>query len=189
MHLDLLRYLVGDLRSDGLKIEVDPEKKTVVKDYLKEKGVGADDLLVGMHIGGRGRKRWEIGNFQKLADWITSVFPAKVIFLWGPEEREIIQKIFAKDKDQIVADLFSLPVLSALIQRCNLFISPDTGAMHLSVAVGTPTLALFLDSDPIKYGPQGKIHRVMEVTNEAVSVERVKNVVEEMVKSLSLVPT
>jgi len=198
MHLDLLRHLVGDFQSDGLKIEVDPNKKAVVEKYLKEKGVGADDFLVGMHIGGRGRKRWQVENFQKLANWITDSFRmnlhdesfgAKVIFIWGPEERKAIQKIHATGKDQIVSVLFDLPVLSALIERCNLFISPDTGAMHLSVAVGTPTLALFLDSDPIKFGPRGEIHRTLAASDGIISVETVKNVFQEMVRSQTLVKT
>lgn len=198
MHLDLLRHLVGDFQSDGLKIEVDPKKKAVVEGYLKGKGVGADDFLVGMHIGGRGRKRWQLGNFQKVADWITDSFRmnlqdesfgVKVIFIWGPEERKVVQKIGATGEGQIVSDLFDLPVLSALIERCNLFIAPDTGAMHLSVAVGTPTLALFLDSDPVKFGPKGKMHRTLAASDGIISVETVKNVFQEMVRSQTLVKT
>ncbi len=189
LHLDLLRHLVGDFQSDDLKIKVDPDKKAVVEEYLKEKEVGADDFLVGMHIGGRGRKRWGVDNFQKLADWITNSFGAKVIFIWGPGERKAIPKIGAKGKDQIVSSLFDLPVLSALIERCNLFISPDTGAMHLAVAVGTPTLALFLDSDPIKFGPKGEIHQTLAASDGIISVETVKNVFQEIVRSQTLVKT
>jgi ADP-heptose:LPS heptosyltransferase len=189
MHLDLLRHLVGDFQPDGIRAEVDPGEKALVKAYLKEKGVGADDLLVGMHIGGRGGKRWPAENFQKLAGWITDSFGAKVIFVWGPEERKTIEKIDARSKDQIVSELFDLPVLSALINRCNLFISPDTGAMHLSVAVGTPTLALFLDSDPVKFGPRGKVHRTLEARSGGISVDMVKTTFEEMVKSRTVIRT
>ena len=198
MHLDLLRHLVGDFQSNGLKIEVDPEKKAVVEKYLQEKGVGAGDFLVGMHIGGRLRKRWPVENFQKMADWITDsfrmnlqdeFFGAKVIFIWGPEEKKAIQNIHTERKDQIVSELFGLPVLTALIDRCNLFISPDTGAMHLAVATGTPTLALFLDSDPIKFGPKGKMHRTLLASGGIISVEAVKNAFQEMVKSCSMIQT
>jgi heptosyltransferase-3 len=183
MHLDLLRYLVGDFKSDGLKVEVDPDKKAVVEEYLEEKGIGANDFLVGMHIGGRGQKRWQVENYQQLADWVTDSFGGKVMFLWGPEEKKSVQKLRPNGKDQIISELFPLPVLSALIERCNLFISPDTGAMHLSVAVGTPTLALFLDSDAIKFGPRGEIHRIVQATNGSISVEMVKGVVQEMIET------
>jgi len=183
MHLDLLRYLVGDFKSDGLSIEVDPERKTEVEKYLGGNGIQTDDFLVGIHIGGRGRKRWEIENFQKVADWITSSSLAKVIFVWGPEEKKTITKIGSRVKGQVVSELFDLPTLSALIERCNLFISTDTGAMHLSVAVGTPTLALFLNSDEIKYGPQGMMHRMVKTDNGTISVDTVKKVFQEMIRS------
>ena len=189
MHLDLLRHLVGDFPSGGLKIEADPVKQTPMDKYLKENGVENGDFLVGMHIGGRLKKRWPVENFQELADWMTESLHAKVIFFWGPEEGKAIQRIKAKDGRQIISELFDLPSLSALIQRCNLFVSPDTGAMHLSVAVGTPTLALFLDSDPVKFGPQGKTHRTLEGINRRISVEEVKQAFEEMVKSQSLIET
>jgi ADP-heptose:LPS heptosyltransferase len=183
MHLDLLRHLVGDFQSNGLKIEVDKDKSKLVKGYLRERGIENGDLLVGMHIGGRGNKRWPIENFQNLADWMVDYLRAKVIFIWGPEERKIVQRISAKNKNQIISELLPLPVLSALIERCNLFVSPDTGAMHLSVAVGTPTLALFLDSDSVKFGPRGQSHQMLQAEEGKISVQRVKEVFQEMIKS------
>jgi ADP-heptose:LPS heptosyltransferase len=189
MHLDLLRHLVGDLSSDGLSVEVDPGQKATVGKYLRGKGVEGDDSLVGMHIGGRGRKRWQARNFQQLADWITESSGAKVIFVWGPEEKKEIGSFAGRGEDQILSDLFPLPALTALIDRCNLFISPDTGAMHLSVAVDTPTLALFLDSDHVKFGPKGERHRTLVAHNGAISVEAVKEAFDEMVKSVTELST
>jgi ADP-heptose:LPS heptosyltransferase len=188
MHLDLLRYLAGNLPSEELSVEIDPQRGVEIEKYLKEKGVDAGDFLVGMHIGGRGEKRWQAENFQRLADWITDSFDTKVIFLWGPEEKAIVKQIYPREK-QIISELFPLPTLSALIKRCNIVISPDTGAMHLSAAVGTPTLALFLNSDSIKYGPRGERHRIVQSTNEEISLESVKNVFQEMIHSQVLVKT
>jgi heptosyltransferase-2 len=196
MHLDLLRFLVGDFKTDDLKIEVDPENRVTVKKYLKEKGTLPDDFLIGINIGGRGKKRWDLENFTRLADWIVDDFDAKVIFIWGPEEKKIIIRMIRlrrkgmnlkNENKQILSDLFPLPVLAALIERCNLFISGDTGAMHLSAAVGTPTLALFLDSDPIKFGPRGEAHKIIYSSNGKISVETVKKATKEMIESKVLV--
>jgi ADP-heptose:LPS heptosyltransferase len=189
MHLDLLRHLVGDLSSDRLSVEVDPDQKAAMEKYLREKGVEVDDFLVGMHIGGRGKKRWQAQSFQQLADWITESSGAKVIFVWGPEERKEIGNFAGRGKDQIMSELFSLPALTALIERCDLFVSPDTGAMHLSAAVGTPTLALFLDSDHVKFCPQGGMHRTLVAHNGAISVEAAKKAFAEMVKSVTQLRT
>jgi heptosyltransferase-2/heptosyltransferase-3 len=192
MHLELLRFLVGDFEGSDLKIEVDPENRLSVKKYLKEKGILPDDFLIGINLGGRGKKRLDLDNFTRLADWLIDDFDAKVIFIWGPEEKKIIIRrirlrrkglTLKNENKQILSDLFPLPVLVALIKRCNLFISGDTGAMHLSTAVGTPTLALFLDSDPIKFGPRGKNHKIICSSNGKISVETVKKATKEMMES------
>ena len=51
----------------------------------------------------------------------------------------------------------------ALIEQCDLFISPDTGAMHLAVALDVPTTAIFLQDTWRRYGPQGMRHRIVRV--------------------------
>jgi heptosyltransferase-3 len=188
MHLDLLRFLVGDFVTDDLKIEVNSENRVSIKKYLKKKGILPDDFLIGINVGGRGEKRWDLKNFTRLADWLIDDFNAKVIFIWGPEEKKTIKGMTLKNEhNRILSDLFPLPVLAALIERCNLFISGDTGAMHLSTAVGTPTLALFLDSDPIKFGPRGKTHKIIYSSNGKISVETVKEAIKEMMESTVLV--
>lgn len=188
MHLDLLRFLVGDFQRDDLRIELDPENRLFVKKYLKEKDIRPDDFLVGVNIGGRGEKRWNLENFTELADWLIDKFDAKVIFIWGPEEKKIIKGMTLKNENkQILSDLFPLPILGALIERCNLFVSGDTGAMHLSTAVGTPTIALFLDSDPIKFGPQGKSHRIVCSSNGEILVGTVEKAIKDMMESSVIV--
>jgi heptosyltransferase-2/heptosyltransferase-3 len=188
MHLELLRFLVGDLKRDDLKIEIDPGNRFSVKEYLRQKGVAPDDFLIGINVGGRGRKRWNLENFTRLADWIVGKFESQVVFIWGPEEKKMIKAVTLKNENrQILSDLFPLPVLAALIERCNLFVSGDTGAMHVSAAAGTPTLALFLDSDPAKFGPWGKAHKIIHSSSGKISVETVKKAIKDMLESTILV--
>lgn len=123
-----------------------------------------------------------------MADWIVDNFESKMIFIWGPEEKKMVKGITLKNEDkQILSDLFSLPVLVALIERCNLFISGDTGAMHLSAAVRTPTVALFLDSDPAKFGPRGKAHKIIYSSNGKISIDTAKKAIKNMMESTILV--
>jgi heptosyltransferase-3 len=189
MYLDLLQHLVGDVSSDGLRVDVDAEREIKAEAYFKQKGVQPEDFLVGMHIGGRLRKRWKLENFRELARWLTDEMGVKVMIFWGPEERKVVKEFAPENRNQIVSDPLALPLLAAVIQRCSLFISPDTGAMHLAVAVGTPTLALFLDSDEVKFGPQGDKHRILTASGGTLSVETVKIAFQEMTKSWSLINT
>ncbi len=187
MHLDLLRFLIGDFEGDDLRIEIDPKNRLSVGKYLEQKGISPGDFLIGINVGGRSTKRWGLENFIRLADWIVGDSGSKVIIIWGPQERKMVKEMTLKDENkQILSDLFPLPVLAALIERCNLFISGDTGAMHLSAAVRTPTLALFLDSDPVKFGPQEKAHRTIHSSNGKIPVETVKETIKDMMESTIL---
>jgi len=54
-----------------------------------------------------------------------------------------------------------LKMLSALYAKADIVISTDTGPMHLSVAVGTPVVALFGPTAPWRTGPYGSGHQVV----------------------------
>jgi len=51
--------------------------------------------------------------------------------------------------------------LGALISRCALYITCDSGPMHISAAVKTSTVALFGPTDPVRHGPFGTGHEVV----------------------------
>ena len=53
----------------------------------------------------------------------------------------------------VAAPLLSLRQLGELFRRCRLFLSVDTGPMHVASAVGAPVVALFGPKDPAVYGP------------------------------------
>jgi ADP-heptose:LPS heptosyltransferase len=183
MHLDLLRYLVGPVVLSEPEVSVSAENRKKIKLYLEEKGIKENDFVIGINLGGEGERRWKWENYFELADWIVAELKYKVIFIWGPKEKELLSKIPENSKNKIiVAELFPLPVLAALLERCNLFVSCDTGPMHLSYAVGTPTLAIFLASDQDKFGPRGEKHRIVFSDDGKVSMEMVKKALLEMIE-------
>ncbi|MDB6009115.1 MAG: hypothetical protein JWL65_1365 [Gammaproteobacteria bacterium] len=47
----------------------------------------------------------------------------------------------------------SVRALTATIAATRMFISADTGPMHLASSMAVPTVALFCASDPVLYGP------------------------------------
>jgi ADP-heptose:LPS heptosyltransferase len=56
---------------------------------------------------------------------------------------------------------FSLAELAAVLERCDLWIGNDGGAMHLASAVGCPTLSLWGPTREGKWAPQGERDRAM----------------------------
>ena len=52
-----------------------------------------------------------------------------------------------------LAGTLSLAETAELIRRADLYIGPDTAVTHIAAATGTPTVALFGPSNPVKWGP------------------------------------
>ncbi len=56
----------------------------------------------------------------------------------------------------------SMLELGGLIRELDLLVTVDSGPMHMAAAIGTPTVAVFGPTDPVKTGPYGPIHRVIK---------------------------
>ena len=76
----------------------------------------------------------------------------KVLMIEGPQDSVVCEEIKNKLADQnlILFNSTGINKTAALVKKCNLFITHDTGTRHLSVAVETPVLAL-LPEDNLKY--------------------------------------
>jgi heptosyltransferase-2 len=182
MHLDLLRFLIQGVSDELPFLEVKAEEGKYIKNYLEKMEITQDDFLVGINLGGTGEKRWEIENFIELGKRLKERENAKMIYIWGPEERELAKSL---EVSGILSEILPLPKLAALLQRCNLFISSDSGIMHLSTAVGTATLAIFIHSDPVKFSPKGNKNKIISKIGGTVELEEVWEEVCKMVKELS----
>ena len=123
--------------------------------------------LVALHVGGGANpgmrlpaKRWDPARWGAVLARLGEAEPeARVLLLGGPDDaagaRAVGDALPAALRPRVL-DLVGRTdwdTLGALIARCRLFLGPDTGAMHLAVAVGTPVVAVFGPTDPRRYGP------------------------------------
>ncbi len=101
---------------------------------------------------------------------LHAAFPQhRLIVSGGPSAREqdrlaIIQKALPSLPVDFLAGSLTLPQLAALIQRAALHIGPDSGPLHLAVALGTPAVACFLFKDAsAEWMPVGSSYRTVGV--------------------------
>ena len=105
--------------------------------------------------GGR-RKKWPLARFSALGDRFSEELGAKIIILWGPGEIDEARQVRDGMKnDAVLIPETSLKQLGAILQKCAMIVSNDSGPMHISAAVGTPTVGIFGPTDPAKQGPYG----------------------------------
>lgn len=172
------------------------------REFLKKEGVTDQDFVVVLCPAGNwGPKRWPRENFARLADELSEKFDAKIVLSAGPNDTALVQDIKSVMAASPVAAAgkTDLHQLGALLERANLVIANDTGPMHMAVAVGTKTIALFGPTSAALTGPYGKgDYRVISKNTEcevpcydmdcsdnrcmaAITVEDVLNEVSQMV--------
>ena len=77
------------------------------------------------------------------------------------EDRALVDTARRSMSDAAVIDLagrLDLVTLAAVLARLDLYVTGDTGPMHLAAAVGTPVVAVFGPSDPTRYAPSDPDH-------------------------------
>jgi ADP-heptose:LPS heptosyltransferase len=111
--------------------------------------------VVGIFLSGRGRtgRGWKLRNFGAVARGLRERGLQPIVFL-GPEEKRYAARIKRRIGEAFYVELPDLRGVTALVGRCAAVLSADSGPMHLSLATGTPTVAVFRFADWDKRGPR-----------------------------------
>ncbi|QVL57581.1 MAG: glycosyltransferase family 9 protein [Simkaniaceae bacterium] len=112
-------------------------------------------LLIGMHPGAKDKfKQWNPKYFVELGRKLAKEHGA-TLFITGDNSEASLAEEIASHIPRAISIAGKLPVrvAAALIEKLDLFITNDTGPMHLSFAMETPTFALFSPTDPSLCGP------------------------------------
>lgn len=143
------------------------EETGVLRGFLSECGlVSSDGSVKGYGVINPGAtwatKRWPPENFGAVAKGLIERHKLPVIVPWaGNEERKAAETIVQLGgKGAFLAPQSNLRQLAALIQPSVLFVGNDTGPLHLAVALGVSSVAIFGATDPLRNGPYGHPHRM-----------------------------
>jgi ADP-heptose:LPS heptosyltransferase/glycosyltransferase involved in cell wall biosynthesis len=130
------------------------EKKLVFWDKKgNESLVLPEGNLIGINVSASARwrsKNWPIANIGKLIDLICKNIPGSFVVLLGDDHSRALTSSLAQAADRQVLDLCgktTMADLPAIISKLRVFLTPDTAALHLALALGVPTLALFGPTD------------------------------------------
>jgi len=101
---------------------------------------------------------WFPERFAAVADMLINDFPARVLLLGsgGDGERTALVRQHSKNDLIDMAGKTTLKEAIALIARCDLFISNDSGLMHLAGALDVPLVAIFGSTNPATTSPVGE---------------------------------
>ena len=162
--LHRIDYYLKIIEEAGLRVEdryteffVSEEDKRFVEDFLNDKSIKKGRLLVGLNPGGNWLpKRWPSHYWGRLIDRLITDFGFEVIMTGSASDIALVREIKNSmiQKPIIATAELSLKQLAALCKRLDLFITADTGPLHIANAVGTKKIiALFGPTSPLITGP------------------------------------
>jgi len=100
--------------------------------------------------------RWDPKQFAGLAKLLLDDHGLRSLVLWGPGEEAIAREVCAQSGGAaICASPTNLEELAAHLRASSIAVTNDTGPMHLAVACGAKTLAIFLTKGGARWGHAG----------------------------------
>jgi SAM-dependent methyltransferase len=126
------------------------------EEFFARHGIDDHGVLAAIHPGGMGaHKRWPAERFGRVACWLSENLGARVVVVGGPENERIMERVRSAGRGEAVvsAPFLSLGAVAALLERCSLFLTNDSGPMHLAAALGVPTVAIFGQTNHDRYAP------------------------------------
>ena len=126
--------------------------------------------LIGINPGAAygDAKRWYADRFAETADALSDELDAQVVVFGGPLEVDVAEKVsrYMKREPIVAAGRTTIRQLMALIESTDLFITNDTGPMHLAAALDVPLVAVFGSTNPITTSPMAGEGRFALVRHE-----------------------
>lgn len=127
-------------------IRISQEEDDVASGLLRTFEISDGLLLTGLNPGAKwATKRWTEEGFVEVGKKAISELGGKVLLFGGPDEKGLCERIAGSIGEGAlsVAGKTGLKEAAALIKRCNVFVTNDSGPMHIATAVGTPVVAIF----------------------------------------------
>ncbi len=146
------------------RFRIPVEDREAVGQLLQRHGLASGNDWIAMNVSARWpTKRWPLERFAAVADELQREGAGRIVLIGGPGERI--------DADALKALMRTSPIdltgqtdpglLPALLEAAALLITNDSGPLHVAAAVGTPVVAMFGPTSPIRTGPYGTGHAVL----------------------------
>jgi ADP-heptose:LPS heptosyltransferase len=161
-NLDIIRQIKVNPAENTVKLELSSESISYAGRFFETNFPDKAKKVIGFHPGaGKETNVWPAENFAELVMMLKSKFDPYFFISEGPQDMKftsrlrnmLIEKYSMKDA---VFHNGKLMDNAAIIERLNLFITNDTGIMHIASGLKTPVIALFGEPNAYEWGPAGE---------------------------------
>ncbi|UCF77679.1 MAG: glycosyltransferase family 9 protein [Candidatus Eiseniibacteriota bacterium] len=180
VNVDMVTCLGVESRGTRLHFNVSGRADARTGEFLRSASL-EDSRLVGISPSGSWpAKTWAVGKFAELGDLIRRETGRRIVIVWGPGEEGLAAEMAQRMREEsVLAPKTDVDEVGALLRRCELFVSNDSGLKHIAVALGTPTVTVFGPTNPETWNPPDPKHKAVFADVECLFCD--KNDCESMV--------
>ena len=167
-NLDLLRLLGIEAKNKGLFIPIKAGSERWAEEFISSQGIKKGEKFLAINPSAScPSKVWPFERFAEVSDKLAQKYGFRVLVISGPKDLALAEKVIKNMKSPAisVAGKVSLSQLASLLKRASLFISNDSGPVHIASAVGTPVISIFgrkqAGLSPRRWGPVGPRDKVL----------------------------
>jgi heptosyltransferase-2 len=189
-NLDVIRQIGIQPEEKHIRITFN-EENLKFADEFRSQNFPEGKMIVGFHPGAaKPGNVWEPARFAELAYLLHQKYDAFIFLSEGPADSWYVANMIRILKTKYGIDKISkhhgkLMDNMGIIKLLDLFITNDTGIMHLAEACDVPVIALFGPTHAFEWGPLGTNKVSIQSTGDDInniSVERVYEVCEQLIK-------
>jgi len=134
------------------QLGISEEAAETVNRLLADSGLDNQKIALIHPAAAFATKQWAVENFARVAEFVAERGFAPVAIA-APNEKELLEKLCSEASVKITTLDLSLPEVTALAARSQLFVGNDSGIAHIASAVGTPAVVIFGSSNIAHWRP------------------------------------
>ncbi|MBN1833026.1 MAG: lipopolysaccharide heptosyltransferase II [Deltaproteobacteria bacterium] len=164
-YLHMLRAMGWDAESRDPRVFVADRDRKAIQSVLAAAGIGPDQALIGLSPGAvfGPAKQWPAERFAAIGDRAAQRWGAKTVVMGSEGDQDTCAEVnrLMKHVPLNLCARTTLGEVMALIERCQYFVTNDSGLMHIGASLHVPMVAVFGSTDPIATGPRSRNARIV----------------------------
>lgn len=155
--IDLVRPFGINTKDFSSEINFDEKDLSLAKNFLAEIKKDKSSFVIGLHVGaGKPQNRWSLIKYVQLIEMLSKNFNCTFFLTGSNADDEELNYVIQNSKIQLpVFKNKEITQVAALISLADLFITNDTGTMHIAGSTKTPQISLFGPTNPYNWAPIG----------------------------------
>jgi heptosyltransferase-2 len=155
--LDIIRPFGINTDNYYSEISYDENDLDVASEFIKQNNLENKLFLVGLHVGaGKIQNRWSVVKFASLIKKLNQNHSVHFYLTGSKADKEELDLL--RNELDFDIKLFlnrKIAEVAALISKSDLFVSNDTGIMHVAGTTETPQISIFGPTNPFNWAPIG----------------------------------